>query len=134
MTPYKLKRLSYKKLVDHWIGNLLVAHAVMSEMPNESIYPDLGNWCKSIERCGSPACFGGWVVRIPYFQAQGIYASNIGSPELRDGEGSVSSSYYLFGESWMFNSRDSDDGWSVSDRQVILNRIERQIDALLLTE
>lgn len=132
MTPNKLNRIPYKEKVDHWIGNLLVAQAVMSEMPDESIYPALGYWCESVHNCGTPACFGGWVVRIPYFLKQGVYPSRYGSPELKDGKRAASSSYYLFGEYWMFAERDSDDeGYKISDRQVILNRIKKQLEELL---
>lgn len=78
----------------------------MSEIPDSKIIGDLSHWCKDIDDCRSPACFGGWVVRIQYFQEQGVRVREDGSPRMAFNSGEhysgLVTSKYLFGDGNMF--------------------------------
>jgi len=124
---------------NRYILNLLVAHVVMYEMPDNAFVYDLTRWtCDGGENeCGSPACFGGWVGRIPFFKTQGVSVEG-GQPFLKNHtikDYSSDVSDFLFGDSFMFDKANYHEKFSynprLSDRQVILNRIERVLTQML---
>lgn len=115
---------------ERWIENLLVAHVVMTEMPDEAIYPNLRTWCMNSNDCGSPACFGGWVGRIPFFNNQGVFVNTFGAPYVRRDCG-LDASTHLFGE-FLFSERTHYENYGlgyqgISDRKLILKRIEKRM-------
>jgi hypothetical protein len=59
------------------MDNLLFAREWWKAIPPEQVVPALAMW-----RCGTQACFGGWVAQCPYFQAQGVHADSNGMPEI----------------------------------------------------
>jgi len=125
---------------NRYILNLLVAHFVMYEMPDNAFVYDLARWkCdKDENECGSPACFGGWVGRIPFFKKQGVLVEGGGQPFLKNHtikDYSSDVSDFLFGDSFMFIKSSYYEKVShpdrLSDREVILNRIERVLKRML---
>ena len=131
--------------------NLLIARAMWLKIQKSQVSKDLGTWRSEgfgsevmndeQPSCGTIACFGGWCAWVPEFMAQGVYASDIGSPDhdsmatFATPNGIANSvSLMLFGNSNMFRMRADtftskheayDD--SSSDWQIVMNRI----DALL---
>lgn len=46
---------------------------VMTEVRDRNLPFDMQNWFRGdADDCGTAACFGGWLVRDPYFQALGL--------------------------------------------------------------
>jgi len=128
-----------EKEKNRYILNLLVAHVVMYEMPDKAFVYDLSRWCddENKNECGSPACFGGWVGRIPFFKKQGVSVEG-GQPFLKNHtikDYSSDVSDFLFGDSFMFLKSSYAEKFSynpmLSDRQVILNRIEKVLTEML---
>lgn len=96
------------------IENVLVAQAMMAEVPRENIAFGLQAWAEMCEdpkflrmaswnrpmeaecddvpspeklkefHCGSAACFGGWCAIHPHFKRQGIQRAWNGAPEVRE--------------------------------------------------
>jgi hypothetical protein len=121
-----------------WTTNLLVAYAAIDALPKRMFVRNLdawrieSEWCDAeTHECGTPACFGGWIARILYFQKLGIYAAYNGSPRL---QGSFDSSFgaalFLFGAEHLFNPRQPDE--KGSGRKIIIKRIEAQLKDLHL--
>jgi hypothetical protein len=84
-------------------------------------------------RCGTQACFGGHLATWESFKDMGVQATIHGNPYHPNiGMFRVHIlSKYLFGNDAMFNVRTFDDGRrSASDYQVIVRRLERQIEWL----
>lgn len=127
MDYYKFTNLSEQKRIDFWITNLLVAHSVFTNMPDKKIVAGLSVWCIDKHDCGSPACFGGWIARIPYFKNFGVEVGQYdGSPQCGTTD---RCGFYLFGKHYMFDTRK--DWEEDSDVEVILTRIESALNDLL---
>ncbi|VTU32061.1 hypothetical protein H4CHR_02934 [Variovorax sp. PBS-H4] len=93
--------------------------------------------------CGTLACFGGWLPWAPYFAEMGVRQNpGRGTPEIGAGERYECGSNvakYLFGEWYLFDSRESREGGT--DHAVAATRIanrlaevERVIDELTRPE
>lgn len=119
------------KRSDTVIENLLVAQAMMIDVPPELIVPKLQAWTEPLgmtHECGSAACFGGLVARHPHFQKQGVYAAESGAPNTNDTLFPCDVSELLFGNEQMFRSNMES---GLPDREVIFSRIETQLNNVL---
>lgn len=98
---------------DRLIENLLVAKAMVLDLPKSAFAMNLGYYANTpmAERgphaCGATACFGGWVAVHPHFQKQGVRPDDLGAPT--KGVSDVYDiSHDLFGNGCMFDGG----GWA----------------------
>jgi hypothetical protein len=134
------------------IQNLLVAQAMLDELPDAALIPNLGDWGNAELRdndgegikpnevvdcmCGAVGCFGGWVAATPYFQNRGVEREH-GTPFIRQlpvdrpgsdtywsPAGNVSDA--LFGVSDMFESRRANEE-GLTEREIIQRRIKQAL-------
>ena len=115
--------------IDKQIRNCLVAIDMVKSLPPEKFTKGLSSWT-----CGSAACFGGWVAVHPFFKKQGVVrVSEDGSPtfigSLYGAASEVSRS--LFGSYVLFDYRAWGELPGLSDKQVVLYRLKRALNALL---
>lgn len=116
---------------DRLIENLLVADAMIRDLPNSAFVPKLCTFMNvamrehGVHHCGSAACFGGWVALHPHFQKQGVKAFSDGAPYSITGR-DVSAE--LFGVWGMFEGGTSD---GRNEKQEILARIHDAMDQVL---
>lgn len=140
------------------IKNLLVAQAMIDELPTAALYPRLADWgnnelrtaCRldtpiepkrdANHECGAVGCFGGWVAVTPYFKKQGVTCDEGGAPSMKAGPGdeyNYSGKLYgdgvskkLFGDPGLFDSqRITEHG--LSAREVINKRIKNALRKLI---
>lgn len=126
-----------RRQIEKQIKNLLVAQAMMQDIPARHVTKQLSDWRKGDAedvqelKCGTAACFGGWVALHPYFQKQGIRAEMwSGSPYSyrTPFSGAFDCSEMLFGEPFMFNSREDFEGSPAdSDKTIVLQRIKNAL-------
>lgn len=129
------------------IENVLVAQAMMKDIKASQLIPGLTSYANrdmikatltGEHRCGSAACFGGWVAVHPHFAKHGIVPnSEQGYPVFKKshrGMG-VDVSEYLFGDSTMFYPNDIEwVGPQLSDKAEINARLKRALRNLTTEE
>ena len=133
--------------IERQIENILAAQAMMAEIPDGHIAPNLGSWARmgggrsyvdtpSEEQlcelhCGSAACFGGWVAVTPHFKKQGVRRDEEdGSPFMKvQNENDTVDHLHgsevakaLFGEEYMFNAQMSTEGPRSTPERLIIER------------
>ena len=122
---------------DRLIENLLVAKAMVLDLPKSAFAKDLGYYANSpmVERgphaCGATACFGGWVAVHPHFQKQGVRPDDLGAPT-KKGSNISGISRDLFGNFSMFCGG----GWATvhcgdpdfDEKKEVLARIDRALE------
>lgn len=93
----------------------------MVRVTPEQVTPYLASWT-----CGTHACFGGHLATWPEFQAMGVlspsepfWKSRLASEDTR-----------LFGDARLFNARRAEGGRSVSDHEVVVNRLRKNLALL----
>lgn len=130
-----------KAQVEKQIENLLQAQAMMEDLPNSALVAGLFCWRANkrkdfdqydeeiddkqlLHRCGSAACFGGWVAVHPYFRKLGVRPGKSGEPAM---EGMLvwDVAHDLFGDSNMFDANCG--GGNGNDRAVVLQRIKNAL-------
>lgn len=119
---------------DRIIQNLLVAQAMVKDLPSSAFTKHLAFYATSVLRdfgphtCGAAACFGGWVAQHPYFKELGIQPDSTGAPTMRGkGWGARAISLELFGDSFMFDGART----NLPEKQEVLQRIENALNAAL---
>lgn len=134
---------SQRKQIEKQIENVLVAQAMMQDIPRGAIVKNLGCWRQDHygedgdvatqdliqHKCGSAACFGGWVAVHPHFKKQGVKAEWTGAPKFAGGNyySTFDVSKKLFGNEDMFVPNYS----SISDQKVIERRLKDALDDLV---
>lgn len=111
--------------------NLLEALNVMwPSVPPENVPAGLSVFRQDFDygapNCGTVACFGGWCAWWPSFRAQGVWAGDVGRPEMEAGfPGDVSE--LLFGHAMMFKARGHagmmDVGFRGTDHELVIHRL-----------
>lgn len=123
------------------IENLILAAMLWNEESPRKVRLD--RWV-----CGTHACFGGRLAMSPEFQAKGVEPGGDGQPLLFNKKRELIATgagvaQELFGDPWMFSSRDPHvDGtvahettkdyrrYKVSDHKLVARRLEKQFEAL----
>lgn len=135
-----------KAQVEKQIENLLQAQAMMEDLPNSALVAGLYCWRAEkrsgfeqydediddeqlLHRCGSAACFGGWVAVHPYFRKLGVRPGKQGEPKM-EGRLVWDVARDLFGDSNMFDANCEGGNWN--DRAVVLRRIKDALDDRLV--
>ena len=121
---------------DKWIKNLLVAQAMVMDLPRRKFVRNLSCFVNDEmaehgpNHCGSAACFGGWVAVHPFFQAQGVKQDKEdGAPRMRRAPYAQQVSNRLFGCDSLFEASFYRGGRS--EKQEVLWRIKNRLDELL---
>ena len=131
---------------EFFINNLRIAREMMLYKEPDEV--DLDGWrqdevfedrtAKS-PSCGSICCFGGWCAWEPAFRALGVRSDSRGAPRL---PGDIHVSQHLFGVNYMFGIRQRNEGARpgdsharpnsvfITDKQVVINRIDARLAAL----
>lgn len=136
------------------IKNLLVAQAMIAELPDASLMPGLRDWANDELRyscdagkspepkrngmdCGAVGCFGGWVAVTPYFKKLGVECDSDGSPTMKPGPNDYQYSYggrlyadgvsnKIFGQPGLFDSQRGTE-YGKTPRQAINERIRNAL-------
>lgn len=94
-------------------NTLYTLNVMWPKIPKDRIVYDLNDWVDrdvggdpmpevgADPQCGSPACFGGWCTRDPFFAAQGLRRDSDGVPQLQGREG-MGCAFILFGDREVF--------------------------------
>jgi hypothetical protein len=120
--------------LDKWIANTELALRLWRErVKPEHVIEDLHWWRDYKPGCGTQACFGGWLVTWPEFQAMGVREDRWGVPSI-GGRSPISGgelSFELFGTSSLFSVRgvgsgdslipESWNGWQVVECRLLKN-------------
>lgn len=133
-----------KTTTEEKLKNILIARAMLDDLPNNAIVDGLCDWNTGVavgespNHCGAAACFGGWVALHPYFReqygirsARGDGMANYGQPRTRHEIDTDKISMELFGVSDAFYSNET--RWSstrLSDRQLIKKRLRTAFNKL----
>lgn len=93
----------------------------MVRVTPEQVVPELVSWV-----CGTQACFGGHLATWPEFQALGVLSPSEPFWKMM----LVSEDTRLFGDARLFNARGAEGGRSVSDHEVVVNRLRKNLARL----
>lgn len=126
--------------VEQQLLNVLLARAVLDEIPKRKLAKGLMDWRKRkgeyggnvsddelLHGCGSAACFGGWVAVTPAFQERGVKPGYAGNPEIGPVQDHYAVGQVLFDFQTMFSPNYS----GGSDRKVIKRRLEAAFEQLV---
>lgn len=113
-----------RRRIEKQAVNLMVAQAMMQDIPGRHVYPRLFNWSRgNVEKqtCGSAACFGGYVAIHPYFKKQGVSKDADGAPKMRGIPWAADVAARLFGDETLFEYQKP---WEEGPaKKVVLRRI-----------
>lgn len=116
------------------LENAEVALELWRTVLPEAVSPKLEKW-----RCGTQACFGGWLTKQEHFRSQGLRGSDFtGEPYLKSEAWTcpTTAARVLFGNYEIFFARGNTNNcaWSaverdhsVSDHEVVIHRLQWQI-------
>jgi len=94
----------------------------------DKVTANLADWCWDPEDCGSPACFGGWVVRDPFFLNQDIEDTGAGAPVVVGGVDRYEAARHLFGDYHLFRVRGAhpcdSEGFEGTDHKLVTHRLQ----------
>jgi hypothetical protein len=133
------------------IANIEFAAQEWKKVRPEDVAPGLKFW-----HCGTQACFGGWLVHLPYFQKQGVVPANtLSMPDFMGRESAPTIvppngehlqpfevSAKLFGSDFLFSSRGGrevdldilDEDPYISDHELVLRRLTAAYARLISPE
>ena len=124
----------YEDTPDLWIANVKAALEAWNKVSPGLV--DLSSW-----RCGTHACFGGWLPTFDYFHKLGVHARPSGQPYimLKDGrevQNNFEVSSLLFGDPDMFATGQFEEKWAdtdaerISDWEIIRRRLQKRLAEL----